>query len=445
MFMKTINSFFLIVSLSLIVNSCTSNVENITSENITSTITTLGGTNNDSAQSIAKTNDGGYALLGFTQSTDGNIEDKITTGYDYWVLKYNAAHELEWSKTYGGSAADRGTDIIQTSDGGFALIGSSQSSDEDVSNNEGSKDYWMVKLNASGAIVWQKSFGFSGLDDGFSLIQTNDSGYLLTGVLDVTASGGLGNSRTSTTLHAGGDYWIIKLDAGGEKQWSKYFGGTFTDTPYSSIQTEDDGYIIVGSSDSNDVDINNNKGTYDFWIAKIDASGVLIWEKSFGGSQIDEARDIINSGDGNYLIVGDSRSNDFDISSNNGAADLWIIKISPNGDLIWEKSFGGSNFDAGRSVYKTTDNGFLICGSSRSSNGDLNINQGQNDVWVFKIDSDANLQWQKSFGGSGIDFAYDVTQLNNDTIIVVGDSNSTDNMIENKGFTDLLIVKLNVN
>lgn len=407
-------------------------------------IKTIGGTKNESAQSITKTSDGGYAILGYVQSTDGDVTNKQNDSFDYWLLKYDQNNILQWQKTYGGSDDDRGRDIIQTSDGGFTILGYSKSNDGDVTENNGFNDFWISKLDASGTISWEKSFGFSGADNGISIIQTNDNGYLLTGVLDVSASNGAGNSKSlSSKRHAGGDYWAIKLNASGEKQWSKFFGGTFTDTPYDIIQTEDNGYIIVGSSDSDDVDIKGNKGSYDFWVIKISDTGNLIWEKSFGGSETDEARAITKSSDGNYIIVGDTRSTDLDISSNHGAADLWVIKITPTGNLIWEKTFGGSSFDTGRSVSKTQDNGFIISGSSRSTNGDLLNNSGQNDAWIIKIDDNANLKWQKTVGGSDIDFAYDAVELNDKSVIVVGESNSSNiDIPENKGFTDLLIFKI---
>jgi hypothetical protein len=236
---------------------------------------------------------------------------------------------------------------------------------------------------------------------------------------------------------------VIKLNANGIKQWSNYYGGSFTDTAYDAIQTEDDGYIVIGSSDSNDVDVANNKGSYDFWVIKISNNGDLVWEKSFGGSEIDEAHAISNTADGNYIIVGDTRSNDLDISQNNGAADLWVVKINPEGTLLWEKTLGGSSFDVGRAISKTQDNGFLISGSSRSTDGNLTNNKGQNDAWVMKINNSGNLEWQKTIGGSEVDFFYDVVELNDQTIIAVGDSNSSnEDILENKGFTDLLILKL---
>ncbi len=402
---------------------------------------TLGGSKNEIAQSIVKTSDNGYAILGYTQSNDGDVLNKNNQSFDFWLMKFSSENKLLWSKTYGGSDDDRGADLIETSDGGFALLGYSSSSDLDVSQNAGNKDFWIIKVDNSGNLQWQKSFGYSGLDAGKTLVQTNDNGYLITGVLDVTASGGQGNSRNSQR-HAGGDIWAIKLNSFGDKEWSKYYGGSFTDTPLGVVKTNDNGFIIVGSSDSDDVDISNNKGSYDFWVIKVSSTGNLVWEKNFGGSEIDEARAITATNDGNYIIVGDTRSSDKDVTNNNGAADLWMIKISPDGNLISQKTIGATGFDVARSISKTQDNGYLIAGSSRSSDGNF-TNQGQNDAWVLKVNSQLNLEWQKTIGGSEIDFLYDAVELNNKTIIAVGESNSANgDIILNKGFSDVLIVKI---
>lgn len=406
-------------------------------------VKTFGGEKNDSGQSIVATLDGGYAILGFTQSNDGDITDKQDESFDYWLLKFNALDELQWQKTYGGSADDRGSSIIQTLDGGYAILGYSFSDDGDVFNNAGLQDFWLAKLNTNGNILWQKSFGYQGADSGISVIQTNDQGYLITGILDVTASGGEGNSSRTANRHAGGDYWAIKLNPSGELIWSRYFGGNFTDTPNGIVETEDNGFIIVGSSDSDDTDISANIGTYDFWVIRISATGDLVWEKSFGGSQIDEARAIVKTDDGNYLIAGDTRSDDIDVTSNKGAADLWLIKITPNGNLLWEKTIGGTNFDVSRAMVKSQNSGFILSGSSRSNDIDVDENKGQNDAWILKVDTSGNLIWETTIGGSNIDFSYGVAELNDGSVIAVGDSTSSDgDIIENKGFTDLLIVKI---
>jgi len=436
---------YFLFSFAIFLFSCSSDDSSGSSDKPQTTfVKTYGGSKNDSAQSIVATLDGGYAILGFTQSNDGDITDKQDESFDYWILKFDAQDNLQWQKTYGGSADDRGNDIIQTQDGGYAILGHSFSDNNDISDNAGLQDYWLAKLDVNGNITWQKSFGYQGADSGISVIQTNDQGYLISGILDVSASGGLGNtSRSTNNRHAGGDYWVLKLDSSGTIQWSKYFGGNSTDTPEDIIQANDNGFIIVGSSDSNDIDISSNIGTYDFWVIRISSSGDLVWEKSYGGTQIDEARAIVKSEDGNYIIAGDTRSNDGDVLSNKGAADLWLIKISPNGDLIWEKTIGGSSFDVARAIVKSQNNGFIISGSSRSSDFNVSENKGQNDVWVLKVDNNGNMEWETTAGGSNIDFSYGVAELNNSSIIAIGDSASSDgDIIDNKGFSDMLIVKI---
>ncbi len=174
-------------------------------------VQTYGGTKNDSGQSVVATIDGGYAVLGYTQSNDGDITDKQDESFDYWLLKFNVENELQWQKTYGGSKDERGNDIIQTQDGGYAVLGFSFSSDGDVTSNAGLQDYWLAKLDASGSISWQKSFGYQGADSGVSVIQTNDQGYLISGILDVTASGGEGNTSRNSNRHAGGDFHSARI------------------------------------------------------------------------------------------------------------------------------------------------------------------------------------------------------------------------------------------
>lgn len=421
--------------------SC-SNDDNEASENTgLKWVQTYGGSKNEAANSVVNTLDGGYAVLGYTQSTDGNISNNPTENYDYWVLKFDANDELQWNKTYGGSLDDRGNDIIQTQDGGYVIVGYSKSADEDVTANAGAHDLWIVKLTATGSISWEKSLGYIGTDKAQSVIQTSDDGYFVVGLLDVTASGGEGNSRA--TQHAGGDYWGIKLDASGNTEWTKYFGGNNSELPYDTIQTADGGYIIIGTSDSTDVDITNNKGQYDFWIVKINATGSLVWEKSFGGTGIDEAYSVVEADGNNLMILGKTFSDDVDVSQNKGQADAWLIKIDSEGNLLWEKTYGGSSFDSGHAITNSQDGGYIITGSSRSQDDDLSVNNGQNDVFVLKISANGDVQRGYSLGGSNADFSYGIVEKSNNEIILVGETGSSDfDILENKGFTDVLIAKL---
>ena len=436
------SKYFLFFLLFSVLVSCTSSKNQIVINTPSvEEILTLGGGFNESATSVVAFYDGGYAVVGFSQSIDGDVQtSKTEVQYDFWVLRFNSEGVLIHQNVYGGTADDKAYKAIATNDNGLVVVGYSESADGDVFNNQGLKDVWVLKLDNEGVIQWQTNTGFTGVDSGYSLIQTSDGGYFIGGILDVTASQGEGNQRLSAR-HAGGDYWGLKLDATGNIEWRRYFGGSNTDTCYDVVEAND-GYILVGSSDSTDVDISNNLGSYDFWVVKVDKSGSLLWEKSFGGDEIDEARGIVNTNDGNFIIVGDTRSSNQDITHNNGAADCWIVKINTNGEILWEKSFGGSSFDAARSITKTQDGGYLIAGSSRSLDNGF-INQGQNDAWLLKIDKEGDEEWQKTIGGSNVDILYDAIALENENIIAVGESLSNDgDVLINKGFSDLLIIKL---
>ena len=405
-------------------------------------IQTFGGSQNDVFQSIKSTNDGGYIAVGHTQSSDFDVDFKTNNSFDFWIVKFNTDDSISWNKTFGGSDDDRATDVIQLNDGSFIITGFSRSANVDVSSNAGNYDFWTIKLDANGNLLWEKSFGFSGADQAYTLHKTNDGNILIGGSLDVTASGGQGNSRSSAK-HAGGDYWLIKIDANGNQIWSRYFGGLFTETLTGIEETDAGNYILTGYTDSNDTDISNNIGSYDFWIVKVSANSDLIWEKNFGGTQIDEAFAICKTTDNHFLIAGNSRSDDVNLSENYGSSDVWIIKIDVDGNLIWQKNYGGSSFENALAIIPSTNGGFYATGSSRSSDIDVTNNNGNKDVWILKIDANGNLENQNTVGGSNLDEANSLTELINGDLILAGFSQSSDGVIlENKGFSDALLIKI---
>lgn len=417
-------------------------------------VKTYGGSNEDDAASIIQDIDGSYLILGTTYSNDGDITDKISNDADFWLLKLSPEGQIIWSKTYGGSQDDKATRITMTTDGGYLLTGYTMSSDGDVSDNEGFHDYWVAKINREGIIQWDKNFGFLGSDQSFDAFETSDGGYFLTGFLDVTASGGLGNDvagnigneeSRSGDLHGVGEYWGIKLNASGDKEWRRYFGGTNNDRSYDALETSDGGFLMIGSSESDDYDIIDSKGSYDFWAVRLSSSGDKLWTKSFGGSEIDIGFAITHSGDGNYILAGDSRSTDGDITNPRGNADTWIVKFNDNGDLIWQKSYGGDQFESGRSISPLQNGNYLVSGSTRSSNnGDVTDTNGQNDAWIFIINEQGSLEFQISAGGSNLDFANHALEMSDGTIVAVGNTESNDGDITiNKGAKDFLIVKIN--
>ncbi|MEX0290007.1 MAG: hypothetical protein AB3N14_12935 [Flavobacteriaceae bacterium] len=404
-----------------------------------------GGSGDDTAQSIIATTDGGYAVLGYTNSTDGDIQGKTLAVNDYWLLKLDSEGTMQWNKTYGGSKDDRGQSVIQTTDGGYAIVGYAMSSDGDGSNNEGFHDNWILKLDASGEIEWERSFGFSGHDHSYDLVQTSDGGFFFVGFLDVVSSEGQGSTAKGNLLtrHGVGEFWGTRLDSEGNLLWRRYFGGTNNDRAYSVVQTDDGGFIMAGFSESGDADISLAKGSYDFWLVKLDATGELAWEKSYGGTGIEVSYDIARTLDNAYVITGHTFSTDLDVTQNHGESDIWLIKIDENGSLLWEKTYGGTGFDTAQSVSATSDGGFVISGNSRSTDLDVSKNAGENDIWVLRTDKDGNLLWQATYGGSAIDSGFDAIENKDEHILLVGSSPSLDfPTVQNKGKSDLIVLKI---
>ena len=261
-----------------------------------------------------------------------------------------------WTKTFGGSRNDGGSSVQQTSDGGYIITGSTSS------YGAGSADVWLIKTDASGDTIWTKIFGGSDSNYGYSVQQTSDGGYIITGV--------------TYSYDAGrGDVWLIKTDAIGDTIWTKTFGGSDSDYGNSVQQTSDGGYIITGytyyyGAGSGDVWLST-----DVWLIKTDASGDTIWTKTFGGSGTDKGNSVQQTSDGGYIITGSTYS----YSARD--KDIWLIKTDAIGDTIWTKTFGGSERDFGNSVQQTSDGGYIITGST----GYTSSYGGNYDVWLVKV------------------------------------------------------------
>jgi hypothetical protein len=405
----------------------------------------FGGSGNESAQSIIKTTDGGYAILGYTSSSDGDISTKDQEENDYWLLKFDEDGNLQWNKTYGGSKDDIGQSLAQTRDGGYVLTGYSMSDDGDATKNQGFHDNWILKLDAQGKLEWESSYGFSGHDHSYDILQTNDGGFFFTGFLDITSARADGNTEKGSglTSHGVGEFWGIKIDGEGSVQWRGYFGGTNNDRAHAAVQADDGGFVMAGFSESDDFDISDTNGSYDFWMVKVDVFGNLVWEHSLGGSGIEVSYDIAKTDDGGYVVVGNTFSKDGGISLNHGESDMWMIKIDGEGTMEWEQTYGGSQFDLAQAVVQSKDGGFLITGNSKSDDQDSTNNEGENDIWVVKTNTDGDLVWQKSFGGSGLDFGFDLIEDIDGSILVVGESASTDfHFLASKGNSDLILLKI---
>ncbi len=395
----------------------------------------LGGSNYDYAQSIQQTVDSGYIVAGYSFSSDGDVSGNHG-GADYWIVKLQKTGAIQWQKSLGGSNYDQAYSIQQTADSGYIVAGYSFSIDSDVSGNHGGRDYWIVKLKKTGAIEWQKSLGGSDYDFANSIQQTADSGYIVAG-------SSRSNDGDVSGNHGSYDYWIVKLKKTGAIQWQKSLGGSNVDEATSIQQTTDGGYIVAGYSFSNDGDVTGHHSNYDYWIVKLKKSGAIQWQKSLGGIGYDEAYSIQQTADGGYIVAGASTSNDGDVSGNHGSNDYWIVKLNKTGAIQWQKSLGGSSNDYAYSIQQTADGGYIAAGYSGSNDGDVSSNHGVYDYWIAKLKKTGAIQWQKSLGGSSGDQGYSIQQTEDSGYIVAGYSNSTDSDVSgNHGAVDYWIVKL---
>jgi gliding motility-associated-like protein len=378
----------------------------------------LGSDNGDYARSVWPTTDGGYIIAGYTESNGGDVIGYHGNLYinDIWIVKLNSTGAIQWQKCLGGIYQEDGADIRQTPDGGYIVAGSSASPDCQGAISHYGLDYWVVKLSPAGDIQWQKKLGGNKNEYAYSIDLTNDGGYVIAGHSESTDGDVTGN-------HGSRDYWVVKLDGIGNLQWQKSLGGSGDEEAYSVRATGDGGCIVAGLTDSNDGDVSGNHGKRDYWIVKLDNTGALQWQKALGGSAFDEAWSIQITPDG-YIVAGTSSSNDGDVSGNHqslGAfSDGWVVKLNTTGTIQWQKCYGGSFNERINYVQLTSDGGYVVTGLAESSDGDVPCNAGVDDVWVFKINSTGNLEWKKTLGGRIFDEASCVQPLTDGNYILVG-------------------------
>jgi hypothetical protein len=344
-----------------------------------------GGTGYDRATAVQQTSDNGYIVAGYTDSFGaGNA--------DIWLLKLDSSGIVQWQKTYGGTDIDAPWSVQQTSDNGYIVAGYTDSF------GAGNADIWLLKLDSSGIVQWQKTYGGIADDYAFSVQQTSDNGYIVAGS---TYSFGAGND----------DIWLLKLDSSGIVQWQKTYGGTSTQYALSVQQTSDDGHIIAGCTYSVGTD------SRDMWLLKLDSSGIIQWQKTYGGTDWDIAYSVEQTSDNGYIVAGDTDS------FGAGLRDMWLLKLDSSGIVQWQKTYGGTDIDAPWSVQQTSDNGYIIAGNTFS------FGAGGNDGWLLKLDSSGNVQWQKTYGGTDWDHAWSVRHTSDNGYIVAGytDFFGTDN------------------
>lgn len=396
---------------------------------------TLGGSAQDHGYSIAPTNDGGYIVSGSTSSSDGDVTNNQGQ-QDYWVVKLDSAGTMQWQKSLGGTGIDVANAISLTDDGGYIVAGYTSSNNGDVTNNHGGNDGWVVKLDNTGGLQWQKTLGGSSTEVATCIAPTNDGGFIASGYTNST-------DGDVTINHGSYDYWVVKLNSTGALQWQVTLGGSGSDGAYSIVQTNEGGYLVAGQTRSTDGDVTNNQGEEDFWVVSLDSTGTMLWQRTLGGSDFDEAHAISLLQDGGCLVAGFTQSTDGDVTNVHGGSDLWVVELDGVGDLLWERTFGGSSSDAATSIATTTNGGFIVAGYTGSVNDDVTNNHGSNDYWVLRLDSLGSLQWQTCLGGSAWENANAIAPSLEGGCIVAGSTNSADGDVTiNHGATDLWIVKL---
>ena len=276
---------------------------------------------------------------------------------------------ITWDHTFGGTSLDRAYAIQQTTDGGFILAGQTSSF------SAGGYDFYVIKLDALGMDEWHNNFGGSRNETARSVCQTSDGGYILAG-------------RTSSFSEPGSDFYIVKIDSGGNKSWDKVYGGDGNfDDAWSVQQTADGGYIVAGYKE---ISFPDNDDAY---VMKLDSSGNETWSETYGGADKEEAKEIQQTADGGYVVAG------YTASSGAGGKDLWVIKLDSSGTVIWDETYGGSGDDEAFSIHQTADEGYIVAGYTESSGA------GGKDIWALRLNSSGTVLGDETYGGAENDEA----------------------------------------
>jgi len=334
-----------------------------------------GGTGGDYVASLTQTTDGGYAIAGYTNSYGAG-------SYDAYLAKYDSAGTLSWSRTWGGTGSERANSLIQTSDGGYAIAGYT------ASYGAGSDDAFLAKYDSAGTLSWSRTWGSAWIDQANSLIQTSDGGYAM--------AGGTDYDGVST------EAFLAKYDSAGTLSWSRTWGGTGFDTAHSLIQTSDGGYAIAGTTSG------YGAGGNDAFLAKYDSSGTLSWSRTWGGVITDIAYSLIQTTDGGYAIAGAT------YNYGAGGNDAYLAKYDSSGTLSWSRTWGGTGSDQANSIIQTSDGGYAIAGKTAS------YGAGSDDAFLAKYDSAGTLSWYRTWGGTGSDQANSLIQTTDGGYAITG-------------------------
>lgn len=346
-----------------------------------------GGTADDEGYDIIQTSDNGFLVAGWSNSFDGDVTGHHGTySSDVWVLKLTSTGTLTWNKCYGGTSADEAVAMAQSPDGNFFLTGYTSSNDGDISGLHGSSsDLWVIKINSTGALLYQKCIGGASYDEGIGICATTDNGCIISGR---TSS----NDGDATGYHGGDDMLVVKLSSTLTIDWAKCFGGTETEEGNSVVQLLDGSYAVLGySSTQNNGDIighHNPQGADDYWLVKLTTTGTISWAKCYGGSGDDQADGLAKCNDGGFVLCGLTNSTDGDVTGFHIATfnpDIWVAKVNSTGTLIWQKCIGGSDQDESFNIFDSGNDTYVVTGFTYSTDFDVTNNKGSADGWIIWI------------------------------------------------------------
>ena len=299
---------------------------------------TFGSNDWDRLRAVRQTSDAGYILLGYTWGLGAGATD-------FWLLKTGPNGTKVWGATFGGAGADQGWDVQETYDGGYIMVGTTESA------GAGGSDLWLVRTDPDGSELWSRTVGGGGYDAGFAVVQTGDSGFVAAGV---TADSGAGGTSA----------FLVKTDSAGVVLWTNTYGGAGADSAFSVVEQTDGGLILAGARGG------------DALLIKISATGQQTWAKTFGGPAGDSAREVVLSSDGGYVLAGTTRLTAEEDS------DIWLLKVDTDGNEVWSRTFDGGADDRGQGLAATDDGGYVITGSTATVEG------GNRTVWVIKTDGE---------------------------------------------------------
>lgn len=389
----------------------------------------LGGSGFEAASKISELSDGHFISCGISNSKDKDIQSN-NGGDDAVIVKISGSGSLIWYKTFGGSGNDYFSDVKECRDKGLIICGSSYSGDGDLNENKGENDFWIVKTDSAGNKIWSKSYGGSRRDYAQSIAVVPDGGYIVLGTSyskdgDVSSNKGFEH------------FWLLRLDETGNIIWKNVYGGSRSEGGFGLDVCRDKGFIMCGFSSSNDGDLTSHNGESDLWLVKVNASGVIEWQKNYGDVAYESGRSVKECKEGGFIIGGEF------YRLNEGTWDYWVIKTDAEGNIIWEKKFGGRGSDWVYGVVQDQDGGFVISGTAGSKDRDIDDNKGQHDAWLIKLSNSGIVEWKKSFGGTLADLGSCVIQSKSGSILICGNSNSSDlDLQKNQGGFDYWVLKL---